>query len=255
MPKKNIDRSNKTSGIIIIFAIVIVATITGLWLWLKQKPEPDVKNLAGKVHLPVKHQNIIDYNKLDKDNKLKALIRERKAKCGIDKGLDIIVKSDESLKIGDTTVSMQEILDKIRLKRGEVVEKDIQSGRLDQKNTVTVFGIYVVQPGDNIWNIHFKFLKDYFNHKGISLSPLADEPDSFGFSSGVGKILKFSENIVHIYNLTERKLDTDINLIHPLSKIVVYNMHRIFALLDQIDYERVNHIQFDGETLWISVEQ
>jgi hypothetical protein len=32
---------------------------------------------------------------------------------------------------------------------------------------------------------------------------------------------------------------------------VVYNMDQIFKLLDLIDYERVNHIQFDGETLWI----
>jgi hypothetical protein len=31
-------------------------------------------------------------------------------------------------------------------------------------------------------------------------------------------------------------------------------MEQIFALLDLIDYEKVNRIQFDGETLWIPAE-
>jgi hypothetical protein len=76
-----------------------------------------------------------------------------------------------------------------------------------------------------------------------------------GYSTGVGKILKFSENLVHIYNLRERTLDSDLHFIHPLSKIVVYNMGRVFALLDRIDYKDVNRIQFDGETLWLPAVQ
>lgn len=222
---------------------------------MQQSIEPDVKNLPGKVHLPIKHPRVIDYNKLEKDNELKALIQKRKAEYSVDKGVDIIVKSDESFKIGDTTVSMQEILDKIHLASGDVVEKDLKPDKEDLKKRITIYGIYVVQPRDNIWNIHFKFLKDYFCHQGVMLSPLADESDRRGLSSGVGKILKFSENIVHIYNIKERKLDTELNLIVPLNKIIVYNMNRIFALLNQIDYNQVNHIQFDGETLWMPAEQ
>ena len=76
-----------------------------------------------------------------------------------------------------------------------------------------------------------------------------------GFSSGVGKVLKFSESMVHIYNLKEKTLDMNLNQIYPLNKIIVYNMDRVFALLDQIDYDNVNRIQFDGETLWIPAEQ
>ena len=117
-----------------------------------------------------------------------------------------------------------------------------------------MFGIYVVQSEDNIWNIHFNFMKDYFAHKGVPLSSLADEPVERGRSSGVAKLLKFSENTVNIYNLKEHKLDVDLNLIFPLTKLVVYNMDQIFALLDLIDYEHVNNIQFDGETLWISAK-
>jgi len=54
-----------------------------------------------------------------------------------------------------------------------------------------------------------------------------------------------------LYNIKEREIDVDLNLIYPLSKVVIYNMDQIFALLDLIDYEHVNRIQFDGDTLWI----
>lgn len=256
MSKENVKISNK---VFIIFIIVITAVIAGLIFWMKQEKKPDTKILPKKAHIPAKPQPVIDYNKLEKDEKLKALMNKRKAKYGVEKGIDVIVKSDESLKIGDSTVSMQEVQEKIRLKEGDILEKDIESSAMVQKETPKIeteeFGIYVVQPGDNYWNMYFKLLKNYFDHKGITLSPLADEPDRRGFSSGVGKILKFSENMVYIYNIKERKLDVDLNLIFPLSKVVVYKMRDVFALLDQIDYKNVNHIQFDGETLWIPAEQ
>jgi hypothetical protein len=80
---------------------------------------------------------------------------------------------------------------------------------------------------------------------------MADEPLGGGRSSGIGKLLKFSENIVYIYNIRKRKLAEDLHAIIPLTKIVIYNMERIFSLLDQIDYEHLNRIQFDGVTVWI----
>ena len=253
MPKKNVTISNKIVVIIIICAIF--AAIGVAVLFFMRKPTGNVeKKLSGKVHVPIKSQAVIDYNELKKDKEIQILTQERKIKYGVEKSLDLIVKSDESLKIGDSIVPMQEILDKIRIKSGDVVEKDIEGLNLPD-DRIRAFGIYVVKPEDNIWNIHFNFLKDYFDHKGIALAPLADEPDKKGFSSGIGKILKFSEKIVTIYNIKEREIAVDINLIYPLSKVVVYNMDRIFVLLDSIDYNNTNHIQFDGETLWIQVEQ
>ena len=246
---------NKTLKIFLICVLVGATGITGLWLWQRQDKKPVSEQMAEKTYIPSKPQSVIDYNKLEKDNKLQAITKKRKAKYGIKKGVDIIVRSDESFKVGKLTVSMQEILDKIRLKSGDIIEKDIKSGKTAQNNVIEEFGIYVVHPGDNLWDIHFKFLKNYFDRKDIAISPLADESDSFGYSSGVGKLLKFSEKTVCIYNLKEEKLDADINLIFPLSKIVVYNMNRIFALLDHIDYQHVNEIQFDGETIWIPAER
>ncbi|RLC22943.1 MAG: hypothetical protein DRH21_07695 [Deltaproteobacteria bacterium] len=249
MPKKNVALSKKIAVIIIICAVAAA----GLFLMQRKLSGPVEKNLSEKVHVPIKSQPVIDYNKLEKDKELQILTQKRKTKYGVEKSLDIIVKSDESLKIGDSIVPMQEILDKIRIKSGDIIEKDIGGVTLPD-DRIRAFGIYVVKPEDNIWNIHFKFLKDYCDHKGIALAPLADEPDRKGFSSGIGKILKFSEKTVSIYNIKERKIAVDLNLIYPLSKVVVFNMDRIFALLNQIDYNNTNRIQFDGETLWIQIE-
>lgn len=240
---------NKSLKILIICAVAVATASTGLWLWQKQNKAHLSGQIAEKAYMPVKPQPVINYNKLQD------ITKKRKAKYGLKKGVDIIVRSDESFKVGELTVSMQEIQDKIRLKSGDIIEKDIKPGKIAPNNSIEEFGIYVVHSRDNLWAIHFKFLKDYFDRKDIAISSLADEPDSFGYSSGVGKLLKFSEKTVCIYNLKEGKLDVDINLIFPLSKIVVYNMSRIFALLDHIDYQHVNKIQFDGETIWIPAER
>ncbi len=254
MPEHNNSGNTSKLWIIAIIIVIIIAGVIGYRLWPQKDAKSVAPQISKKILAPIKPQPIIDYNKLNKDQKLKELMQERKAKYGLKKGIDIITKSDESIKIGQSTVPMQEILDKIRLKLGDIIEKDLKSGQIGSARDTKEFGIYVVRPGDNIWNIHFNFLKEYFDHKGVILSPLSDEPSQAGQSSGVGKLLKFSENTVQIYNIKEHKLDVDLNLIVPLSKIVVYNMEQIFALLNLIDYEKVNHIQFDGETLWIPAE-
>ncbi len=268
MTDKKVGGSIKFVGIMALIVMLVITVFAFLRFRPEQKTVHVSKDPAKKARMPVKLQTVINYNKLDTDEGLKALTAKRKAEYGIEGGVDLIAKSDELLKIGDSNLSMQEIAKQIHLKRGDIIEDDIldgnrgRAGRHDSepdcagtRQKVQTFGIYVVKSGDNIWNIHFKFLKSYFDHKGVSLSPLADEPDRGGLSSGVGKLLKFSEDIVYIYNIKERRLDTDINLIRPLNKIVVYNMDQIFKLLDQIDYNNVNRIQFDGETLWLPSEQ
>lgn len=257
---KNIDRLDKIIGVVVVAVVFIAILIIGIRLWRQKKEAP----AAGKATAPVaaapQQPAVLDYARIDKDARLKSLMQQRKELYGIHKGLDMIAKPEESIKIGESTVSMQEIIDQINLRQGKIVEKEID--RLPPPEAAQasaakqdVYGIYIVQPGDNIWNIHFRFLKAYFAHKGITLSPLADEPDRSGLSSGVAKLLKFSENMVYVYNLRERKIDVDLNLIHPLSKIVVFKMKPLFTLLDGIDYERINRIQFDGETLWIPANQ
>jgi hypothetical protein len=231
-------------------------------LWLLLMPgQPPVKHPEAKPPLlekpkrAIPSEKVIDYGKLkeDKDRALTALMNERKASYGLEESIDMIVKSDESIKIGEQTVPMKKILDEVRLKEGEILETNL--GKKAEQEKPRDYGIHVVQARQNIWDIHFKLLKDYYEHKGIELSPLADEPDRLGHSSGFGKILKFSEHMVHIYNVKEHKLETNLDLIYPLSKVVMYNMGHIFALLDRIDYKDVHRIEFDGETLWLPAEQ
>jgi len=245
---------NMSKYIVIIACLIIIAG-SGLWFFMRSEKLPKQKKVI-KEKEPIARGRIIDYGEIrdETNKKLNKLMEERKADYGLDKSLDMIVKADESIKLGNITVSMKGIIDQVRLEQGEILEEEIGKKKTPEKKLAT-FGIYVVQPGDNIWNIHFRLLKEYFDKKGVHLSPLADEPDERGYSSGVGKILKFSENMVHIYNIKERRLDTDLNLIQPLSKIVIYNMERIFALLDRIDYKLINRIEFDGETLWLPAEQ
>ena len=250
MPKKPANKTNTVIGIIAV-VVVLVATVTGIKYFRNPATKHGAQKGIDKIQIPSKSEPVIDYNKLQKDKNLQALMKQRKAEYGLKKGVDIITKSNESFKVGDATVSMQEILDKIRLKSGDIVEKDLKSRGMPGNKKIESFGIHVVQPGENIWNIHFTFLKDYFDHKGVQLSPVSDEPLNGGRSSGIGKILKFSEHTVNIYNIKEHKLDKNLNLIFPLTKVVVYNMDQIFAFLDLIDYKHVNRIQFDGETLWM----
>lgn len=211
---------------------------------------------AGAVQGDIIVKPKIDYHSLDKDESLKEMMGSRKEGLGIKKSLDMIVTSDETFQIGDNKVSMQDILKKSKIKKGEVHVQPVGgSDKNSASEKVSRYGIYVVQPNDNIWNIHFNILKEYYENRGINVSPKADEPGQKGMSSGVGKILKFSETMVVIYNMKEEKVTTDIDLIEPLSKIVVYNMDEVFSLLSKINYENINRLQFDGRTIWIPAKK
>jgi hypothetical protein len=231
----------------VIAALALAAILAGLWL--ARQPEKDIPSPAEpttkkSAALKVKDQLVIEYNKAEQNR----LMKERKATFGVKEGLDMIVKEGESIKVGDQTVSVEEISRTIQAKEGGITEKDLTTS----VNTGSgAYGIYVVQPGDNIWNIHFKLLKAYLTSKNITLPDKSDEPDRSGFSSGIGKLLKFSESMVYIYNIRDRQLSADINVIRPLTKIVIYKMDRIFELLDQVDYHNVNRLKFDGENIWI----
>lgn len=255
------DKRSKRTAIIVAAALVAAAAlIFGVKFMSKGKtgprPAPTAADTAKTVPVPAPPPAVIDYDRLQKNQPLSEMMRRRKEDLGIEKGVDLIAKSGESLKIGGSTVAMQDVLDKIRLTEGEIVEKDMAAApAAGPPAAEEIYGIYVVRPGDNIWNIHFVFLREYFAHRGIDLAPAADEPVSGGKSSGVGRLLKFSEKMVYIYNIRQRKIDVNLDLIHPLSKIVVFRMKQVFTLLDQIDYRHVNRIQFDGDTLWLPAGQ
>lgn len=231
------------------------------------KPDPGIVQTTKEGQIPVKTDlsgqekevvtgaikdpKPIDYNAVKEAGDQKTLMDQRKDSLGIEDSLDMIVKSDESFIVGESKVSMQKILEQAFAQEGEVFEEELTASGSAAPVKIKEYGIYVVQPGDNLWNIHFGILRDYYKARGIDLSAQADEPGAMGKSSGIGKILKFSETMVIIYNLVEKKVAKDINLLTPLSKVVVYNMDAVFALLKEIDLEHVNTLQFDGKNIWI----
>ncbi len=258
MTTDNINKntgSTKFIGIIIIILFIIAGIY---FVFFKEKrtnmvEQTITKEISKEKEIVVKESPVINYNELEKDDTLKKAMEKRKNKYDIKNSLDMIVNSDETFKIKDKMVSMAKILKLAALKRGDVVEEDI-AGKTSGKG-IKQYGIYVVKPGDNIWNIHFNILREYYNLKNINLNLKADEPDKKGFSSGIGKILKFSEKIVTIYNLEQGTIDSDINIIKPFTKIIVYNMTDIFSLLNDINYKNVSNLKFDGKTIWIATDK
>ena len=257
---------NNSSQKFIIVTIMILFVVAIVYFVANKDKKPNIVEQPIKKEIPqnkesyenaykkeIKSEQVINYNEIEKDEKLKKTMIERKKKYDIKNSLDMIVDSNETFKIKDTEISMEQILKLVALKRGDVVEENISKEPIDTE--IKQYGIYVVKPGDNIWNIHFNILREYYSLKNIKLDLQADEPDKMGFSSGVGKILKFSEKMVIIYNLEQGTIDSDINIIEPLTKIVVYNMSEIFSLLNDINYENVSKLQFDGKTIWIATDK
>ncbi|MGD9332136.1 MAG: hypothetical protein PVJ53_12545 [Desulfobacterales bacterium] len=250
----------KTSSLVVIAlaGLLLLAVLVTIKILMEpqiidreDQATPSPSPPAGDAAPEAGERAVIDFGKLESDEDLQSLMTQRKKDYDVGEGIDIIARSDETLQIGDTIVSMQELQEQIRLKLGEITEETLGPDGQPLPRATENFGIYIVQPGDNIWNIHFRFLKDYFQRREVTLSPVADEPVQGGFSSGIGKLLKFSENIVFIYNIKDKQFSENLNLIEPQSKIVIYKMDRVFAFLEQVDYSKINRIQFDGDTLWV----
>ncbi|MBW2623885.1 MAG: hypothetical protein JRD68_13340 [Deltaproteobacteria bacterium] len=117
-----------------------------------------------------------------------------------------------------------------------------------KKEPVIYYGIYLVRAGDNLWNIHFAFLREYLGHLGIEVAPMDDEPIG-SHSSGVGRILKYAENMVYIFNLKTRELSEDLNLLEPAEKIIIFNLSRLSAILGTLTPEQLETVRFDGRDL------
>jgi hypothetical protein len=209
----------------------------------------------GVVQKPIEKTPAINYQDLKTGSRLDQVMEKRLQAAGIKESLDLIVRPDESFTVGGKTVSMTDILENAYAGRQKIFEKRITEFEQTVPETLNEYGIYVVQPGDNIWNIHFNILRESYASRGIHVDPDADEPWDTGHSSGVGKVLKFSEVMVIIYSLIEEKTVMDIDLIEPLSKIVIYNMGEVFSLLSDIRFDQIDQIQFDGRTIWIPARE
>jgi len=133
-----------------------------------------------------------------------------------------------------------------------VVEKDIPSmlrkripGAAGANEAFPGFyGVKVVRPGENLWNIHYNILREYFARRGVNLPRHADEPQPDGRSSSVGRILKFLEGAVQVYSIPENRLVRDLDRIHPDDLIVFFNISDVFSVLDNLQPEELRWIRY-----------
>ena len=117
-----------------------------------------------------------------------------------------------------------------------------------KKGPINYYGIYVVRAGDNLWNIHFAFLREYLGHLGIEIALMDDEPIG-SQSSGVGRILKYAENMVYIFNLKTKELSEDLNMLEPAEKIIIFNLPRLHSMLGSLTPGQLKTVRFDGRDL------
>jgi hypothetical protein len=170
---------------------------------------------------------------------------QRKKLYGLDKSLDVVVRSDESIKVGDKTIPVSELERKLVVEqRGKLLEKP-----LSKEGAVSAWGMYLVRPGENLWEIHLALLGEYLKSRGVNLKKGADQPNVQGYSSGVGKILKFAEHMVGVYNLQTGQMSQNLNLLEPGHKVVVFNLSEIFRQLAQIDPHDLSGVMYDGRVL------
>lgn len=170
---------------------------------------------------------------------------QRKQPYGLEKSLDAVVRSDESIKLGGQTVPVAELERKLVVEgRGALLDKP-----LGKNQQITAWGVHAVRPGDNLWRIHYGLLREYLGHRGHQLPPQADQPTRQGTSSGVGKVLKFAEHMVGVYNLKTGHMSRDLDLLEPGEKVVVFNLTEIFDQLAQIEPQDLGGVMYDGRVL------
>lgn len=175
---------------------------------------------------------------------------QRKKSLGVHKSLDAVVRSDEAVKLGRHSVSIKDLQRKLMVQgRGKMMETV-----LGKEGDVSVWGVHVVRPGENLWDIHFRLLKEYMARRGVELKPHADRPTAKGYSSGVGKVLKFAEHMVGVYNTETGMMSSNLNQLEPGRKVVVYNLTEIFRELDKIDPKRLSSVMYDGRVLYFPEE-
>ncbi|MBU2552392.1 MAG: hypothetical protein KKB20_28525 [Proteobacteria bacterium] len=257
-----------------LFLVFITLALNHVYQWYPwpgRETAPPPPSPPPSVASTPAQPSVIDFGKLEdgSDLALGEMILKRKREFGLKDSVDMVVKPEESIRIGKETVPLSQIVAAIKEQQEQngsdvprpsdrgVREEDLtrKSSRPPSPPPTTsvtksaaYYGVYVVRPGDNLWDIHFNFLREYFRHRGIEISSTADEPKA-GRSTGIGRILKYAETMVHIFNMKTKMLDKKLDLLEPQQKVVVFNLTRLGAILGALDASKINQVQYDGRDI------
>ncbi|SMC24821.1 hypothetical protein SAMN02746041_02099 [Desulfacinum hydrothermale DSM 13146] len=196
---------------------------------------------------------------------------ERKEAFGLHDSVDHVVQAQEPFQVQGEAWTV----DKIRRHLGANAPEDLQNeasepilhpvqeepvGRFVKRAIKAApsapshmppsyYGVRLVRPGENLWNIHYQILREYFARRDVHLPPWADEPAPNGRSSGVGRILKFLEKIVYVYDVRRNRLVTDLNRLYPNDLVVFFKISDVFAALEQVSPRELKAVRLVAGTL------
>ena len=191
---------------------------------------------------------------------------ERKEAFGLKSSVDHIVQSQEPFSVHGRQWTIEDIQKRLASQAprsrqemspaqegaslGGFLQKPLpakQDGPSSQK--ITYYGVRLVRSGENLWEIHYGVVREYFARRGVDLPHRADEPRADGRSTGVGRLLKFLESIVHVYDSRQNRLVENLHLLHPNDLIVFFNISEVFGALDQVNPEDLDSLRYLGPTL------
>ncbi len=194
---------------------------------------------------------------------------ERKKAFGLDQSVDHVVLPREPFTIDGQEWTIEKIRKRLGIDAprtlkesgepilhsvtekpvGSFVKKSLKPEAPKAAPPPGYYGVRLVRPGENLWNIHYHILREYFARRNVRLPRLADEPRPDGTSSGIGKVLKFLENIVYVYNIRENRLVDDLNRLYPNDLIVFFKISDVFASLDTLTPQDLPLLRYTGTTL------
>lgn len=190
---------------------------------------------------------------------------ERQQLAGFKDSVDYIVRADEPFELGGKTWTIDDIRNRLlpdekkepvlrKITEAEVgpsIRKPIVAPASQGSKPADYYAVRIVQPGDNLWNIHYQIIRDYLARRHIILASRADEPHPDGHSSGVGRLLKFIESVVVVYDFDKNRAETDLNLIHPYQIVVFFKISDLLTALDQLQPDDLNRLRYVNNFLQI----
>ncbi len=179
--------------------------------------------------------------------------------------IDHIVRREETFQVDGKMLSLESILGKlsngVRMERvvpfiressiGPSIRRPIQEPLAPHLQAERYYGVRVVRPSENIWTIHYGIFQEYMARRGIEIAPAADRPLADGRSSGVGRLLKFMEGMVLVYDTKGEGVVKNIHVIQPHTVLAFFNISDLFAAFDQLSPNTLLSLRYVDRGIYI----